>query len=655
MRTKGKSTIVWILMGMLVLGLGGFGVTNFGGSQTEVGRVGETTVTAEDYARSLQNQLNAFSAQAGQAFTLAQAQSIGLPQQVQAQLFAEAALSEDARRIGLSVGDQRVADVIMQAQAFRGPNGQFDRVAYGETLRRQGMTEADFEAQIRDGEAGQILQRAVTEGAPAPRPMVDQTVRWLLESRDITWREITADQLPEPVARPNDETLQAWHQANAARFTAPELRRITYVWLTPEMLEGEVHLDEAALRAEYDRRIAEFQQPERRLVGRLVFPDQQTAEAAKARLDAGEVPFDALVTERGLTLDDIELGEVSQTELDSETGQAVFALEQPGVVGPFQTTLGPALFSMNAILEPVEIPFEQAQDELRGEAALDRAGRMVEDRAGDFEDMLASGATLEDVAEETEMELGQIDFDASAAPEHTGIDGYQAFRERAGAVAQDDFPQLYQLDDGGVFALRLDEVVPPTLRPFDEVADEVAEDWMTSETRGMLMARAEDLAVDAAALAAPAADEANDAGPADEAGGQAATAADDAAADGDADGAAPTAALVVPAGNPVADLTRDGWIDGVPPEVVTSAFSMTETGATQAVTAQGRVFLVTLDGIHQADLGSEIATEAAESVTQRLEQSLQNDLFDYYIRGVQAERGVQVNQSAISAAETMVR
>ena len=52
LRTKGKSTIVWVLMGMLVLGLGGFGVTNFGGGQTEVGRVGDTTITASDYARA---------------------------------------------------------------------------------------------------------------------------------------------------------------------------------------------------------------------------------------------------------------------------------------------------------------------------------------------------------------------------------------------------------------------------------------------------------------------------------------------------------------------------------------------------------------------------------------------------------------------------
>ena len=102
-------------------------------------------------------------------------------------------------------------------------------------------------------------------------------------------------------------------------------------------------------------------------------------------------------------------------------------------------------------------------------------------------------------------------------------------------------------------------------------------------------------------------------------------------------------------------LTRDGWIDGAPAELIAQAFAMTEPGVTQVVDAQDRVFLVTLDAIHEADMDSEAATEVADAVRQRLEQSLQNDLFDYYVRSVQAESGIQLNQSAINAAQTMVQ
>ena len=102
---------------------------------------------------------------------------------------------------------------------------------------------------------GLLIQRAVAGGISAPKPAVETTAKWILERRDVAWRELTAEMLPAPVADPDEATLKAWHSANADRFTAPELRKLTYVWLTPEMLAPTVQLDEAALRAAYDAAI----------------------------------------------------------------------------------------------------------------------------------------------------------------------------------------------------------------------------------------------------------------------------------------------------------------------------------------------------------------------------------------------------------------
>ena len=252
LRTHGKSTIVWVLMGLMVLGLGGFGVTSFSGGSTTIGSVGDTTITADDYARALRNQMNAYQQQTGQPISMAQAQAIGLPQAVQSQLITAAALEEQARRIGVAVGDDRVRQAILDAPAFRGPTGSFDRAAYAEVLRRENLSEAEFEREVRTDEARLLIQRAVAGGVPAPDAAVESTAKWILEGRDIAWRELTADMLPAPIAAPDEETLKAWHSANADRFTAPELRKISYVWLTPEMLAPEVELDEAALRAAYE-------------------------------------------------------------------------------------------------------------------------------------------------------------------------------------------------------------------------------------------------------------------------------------------------------------------------------------------------------------------------------------------------------------------
>ena len=136
LRTHGKSAIVWVLLGLLVLGLGGFGVTSFSGGSSAIGSVGDTEISADQYARGLRAQMNGYAQQTGQPVTMAEAQAMGIPQTVQSQLFFAAALSEKARQIGLSVGDERVAQAITTAPAFRGPTGSFDRAGYADLLRR---------------------------------------------------------------------------------------------------------------------------------------------------------------------------------------------------------------------------------------------------------------------------------------------------------------------------------------------------------------------------------------------------------------------------------------------------------------------------------------------------------------------------------------
>ena len=628
LRTKGKSTIVWILLGLMILGLGGFGVTSFSGGTTEVGSVGDTKITADEYARALQNEMRNLSQQTGQQITMAQAQQMGLPAMVQGQLIGAAALAEQARRIGVSVGDEKVAETIMQAGAFQGPNGRFDRTAYSEILRRERLTEADFEATVRDDESRLILQRAIAGGVEAPTPMVDQTARWLLQTRDFAWHELTADDLAEPIADPDEATLKAWHEANGDRFTAPETRKISYAWINPDMLSSEVEVDEEALRAVYDRNIEQFQRPERRMVGRLVFPTEADAQAARDQIDAGEKPFESFVIDRGLSLDDIDLGEVTRQDL-GQAADTVFAAEQPGVVGPVQTDLGPALFSVNAILDPVDIPFEEARDDLRGEAALSRAARQIQDRAPDYEDLLAGGATLEELAEETELELGQVDWTAEGNPDEGSIAGYEGFRERAADITASDFPQLFELADGGVFAMRLDEIVPPTLKPFDAVRDEVLADWKQAELQRRLLDLAAEQRLAAVAQTSPGAD----------AEPQAEAVEEPAAVDWTTE----------------TGMSRSDYMRGLPPEILSQAFSMAEPGDVGVVDAGDRVFVLRLDQISDADLSTEDATQIVDSVKSRLDQSLQGDIFDYYARHVQRNSKVQIDQQAINAINAQVQ
>ncbi len=286
-RGKGSQIVVWMLMAMLVLGLGGFGITNFGGNITLIGKVGDRDIPLNAYARAVQQELRGLSAQFGQNITFTQAQAFGVDRQVLQQLVAQTALDNEADRVGLSVGDVTVAAEIQKTQAFFGISGGFDRETYRFALDRANLTETEFEASLRADIARQVLTGAVAGGFAAPAVATDTLYAYIAERRGFSVLRLTDGDLATPVADPNDADLTAFYEANIDRFTAPEAKRITYAALLPETLAADQPVEDATLRAMYDERIDEFVQPEKRLVERLIYPSEAEATAAKARLDTG--------------------------------------------------------------------------------------------------------------------------------------------------------------------------------------------------------------------------------------------------------------------------------------------------------------------------------------------------------------------------------
>ena len=178
--------------------------------------------------------------------------------------------------------------------------------------------------------------------------------------------------LVTPLPDPTEDELKAFHDANIARFTAPEAKRITYAALLPEAIAADQPVEEAVLRELYQGRIDEFVIPERRIVERLIFPDQAAADAARAELDAGG-SFEALVTARGLTLDAIDLGDVTRDDLGA-AADAVFAAAEGAVVGPVESDLGQALYRVVTALDAEETTFEEARDTLAVRSRPTRRG-----------------------------------------------------------------------------------------------------------------------------------------------------------------------------------------------------------------------------------------------------------------------------------------
>lgn len=327
--SKGKKLGAGLLMGLLALSLLGFGVEGFGTARQTIGTVGERDITADEYARTLRNDMQALQNQLGQPVTMEQARMFGLEQRALEQLIDRAALDTEAARLGVSVGDPTVQAEILAIQSFQGLDGRFDRESYRFALQNAGLSEAEFETSIREEIARSLLQMAVIGGASAPAEMVETLLDYQAQTRDFTVVTLGPDDLETPVGQPEDATLTTYYQDNLDRYTQPEGKRLDYAWITPEMLLDTLEVEEAELRSAYEARAAEYRQPERRLVERLVLPDMAAAQDAIARIDAGDATFEDVVTARGLSLEDTDLGDVTEDGLGA-AGEAVFCPDGAG-------------------------------------------------------------------------------------------------------------------------------------------------------------------------------------------------------------------------------------------------------------------------------------------------------------------------------------
>ncbi len=604
-RSSIGTTAMWVLMGLLILSLGGFGAANLSGNIRTIGSVGDKPIYVDTYARQLQNEIRAIEQQTGQRLPFAEAQQIGLDRAVLQRLVRNRALDHENAELGLSIGDEALREEILDIPSFQGVDGEFDREGYRFALQQGGVTEAEFETSLREEAARTLLQGAILGGTRMPNTYAETLVNYVGEQRSFTWSLLDESNLATPIDDPDGATLRSYYDENTDLFMLPETKMITYALLTPDAMVDQVEVPEEELRAEYDARANIYNQPERRLVERLVFSDEEAAAQAAAALEVGGTRFRNLVEERGLDLADVDLGDVSRLELDA-AGEVVFAAEVGDIVGPAPSPLGPALFRVNGVLPAQATTFEEARPDLQQELALTRAIRAVEVRAADLDDQLAGGATLEQLADETEMTLGTIAWTPETSE---GIAAYGDFREAASALEPGDFPKIEQLEDGSVYAMRLDEELPERPNPFDAARDDVLARWQADRTVEALTAQATELV---------------------------------ATLGGDASFEAAGLDAVVET-----DQIRNAFVAGTPPGFMSEVFDM-EVGDVTVLPDEESVVILRLDAITPATEDEQSAALLSQ-LSEQMDQALAQDLFNIYADDVVRRAGPQVDQRALQA------
>jgi peptidyl-prolyl cis-trans isomerase D len=481
------SFAVWGISGSVTGGLGGNTVVSAGG----------TDVSATEYRLAYDRQLSLLSQQFGTRITREQAAALGIDNQVLAQLVAGAVLDEQARRLGLGLSRDRLAQLTAEDPAFQGAGGRFDRNQFEFVLDQVGMRPEDYLRNRAQVATRQQIVEAVADGLDAPDTFLRAVALYRGEDRSVEYI-LLPQSLVQPVPAPSEEELAAWFEERKADYAAPEYRTISYVKLEPEDIADPASITDEQVRADYEANRDRYTTPELRTIDQLIFDSEQEAQAALESIRGGST-FEQVVEAQGKTLADARLGVFARSAVpDPAVAEAAFSLDENEVSDVVQGAFGPAIVRVTEITPEVVRPFEEVSEEIRRDLALAEANRILLDVHDAYEDARASGQTLREAAAAQNLEVVTIEaIDRTGqTPEGQVVDTIpesaellrQAFESEPGV----ENPPINIGSEGFVF-YEVDEITPARERTLDEVRDRVLADWTAAETARLLAERAAEL------------------------------------------------------------------------------------------------------------------------------------------------------------------
>lgn len=610
-------TIMAIVMGVLIISFGIWGIADIfrGFGQSTLAKVGHTEISLNEFRQIYTDRLQQIGRQFGRPLTPDQARAFGLDRQVLQQTIAEAALDEEARRLGLGQSDEQIRQVIMNDPNFKGVNGTFDPSRFQGLIRNFGYTEQRYVSEQRKVSLRRQITGTIGAGLEPAKAMIDAATRFQNEQRGIEFVRLDAAQAGQ-IDAPSPEALAAYFEDHKVQFRAPEYRKIAFVVISPEEIGKWSEVSDEDAKKLFDQRKDLFGTPEKRQIHQIVFPTVAEAQAARERL-VGGTSFEDLGKERGLTASDVDLGLVIKSSLDPAVGDAAFALPAGEISQPIQGHLGTSIVKVDKIVPGVEADYAKVAADIKRQIATERARVKVADLRDKMEDERGGGASVVDAAQKlglTAVTIDAVDRSGRApngqpvANIPQGLDVVsQAFNTDVG-VDNDSISFK-----GGYVWYDVLAITPSRDRNLDEVRDQVEARWRQDQIATKLKAKATEIVQKL------------------EAGGKL------------ADEAAAIGAKVETA----TGFKRDDTPAGVPAAVVAAAFRTAKDGAGQTpVTGGAEVIVFRLTEV--IDPTVDAASEPVKKLKDSLDRALTDEQVAAYVSKLQTDIGTTINQAAFA-------
>ena len=480
MRIAAKSWVVKTLMAILIVSFSIWGVgdvfrTNY--LKQPVASVGKDKITMQEFTSLFDQNLRNLK-QYNPAVTAKEAKQFGLIEETLEREITRRLIDAEVRRLGVSVSEEPVLDIVRNEPAFRKEDGSFDKERFIMLLRQQQVSEKEFVNIWRSDISRRMLMNVVAGAAFVPQYALDAIFKAKAQKRIFDIVNLDSSKIDD-IPVPDENTLQEFYDKNTALFLVPEYRDITIATLSLESIAKDIDISEEDLSSYYETSKEQLAKPETRGIIQSVLFSQEQADQLSQR---AKLSKDLALTAKSMQEPVIPIDNIDAKTLMPDLAQAVFSMTVGDISEPIKTQLGWHVIQLKSI-NPAGVPsFEDAKAELLTELRLEKAKDAAIEMVNKLDDALASGQSLEEIAETFSLRLIKIQgIDATGVLSSGSLPSEMPNRnlvlQHAFSQEIDDTSPIESDNEGLYFVVKTDSIKPSGVKPFSEIKNMVASAW----------------------------------------------------------------------------------------------------------------------------------------------------------------------------------
>ena len=487
MRQGAQSTTAKIIIGLIVLSFAAFGLETLlpGGAGTSVAEVNGEEISPFALQEAVTQQKRQLVSILGDDIDPAMLDDDRLQPRALESLIQRALLLQKAAELGLVASDAQIGKSITSIEAFQ-LNGNFSPEAYKSVLANAGYTPERFRRLQAEDIVLTQLQTAVSESEFVTQRELSAMANLVGEERDVRYLVIPEGRLVASDALSGD-ALRAYYDAHQSDFLKPEQVTVDYILLAPE--DFRVEADEETVLQQFESVRDEYTvSTQSRVSHILLIPADEESDSDFARRVA-EVSERLNLNEEFSDIarelsDDIgsasqggALGFTDGTAFPEEMEAAIAGLQSPGQVSTAVVTdAGTHFIRLEERIDGDSVSYEDVKDELRSSIESAEAERSLLLAVEELRDLVFNAPDLAGPAAAVGAKVERSE--AFSRELGRGLFAEAALRDVAFSpeVFEDGInSEVVELSGKRFAVLRITEITPSQVAPFDEVESEIAE------------------------------------------------------------------------------------------------------------------------------------------------------------------------------------